>query len=84
MQEPVNDDTRQWATPLVIVPKRNYDEIRLCVDMAQAIKQPKGVILTLNELPYDLNRAKVFSKLDLNKGFHELEHIEDFADLIQG
>ena len=26
--------------------------------MAQAIKQPKGVILTLNERPYDLNRAK--------------------------
>ena len=69
MQEPVNDDTRQWVTPLVIVPKRNYDEIRLCVDMAQAIKQPKGVILTLNELPYDLNKAKVFSKLDLKKNF---------------
>ena len=53
----------------MIVPKRNYDEIRLCIDMAQAIKQPKGVILTLNELPYDLNRAKVFSKLDLKKNF---------------
>ena len=37
--------------------------------MAQAIKQPKGVILTLNERPYDLNRAKVFSKLDLKKNF---------------
>ena len=44
--------------------------------MTQAIKQPKGVILTLDELPYDLNRAKVFSKLDLNKNFQlELDEI---------
>ena len=37
--------------------------IRLCVDMTQI----------LDGLQYELNRAKVSSKLYLNKGFHQLE-----------
>ena len=69
------NDTSEWVSPVVIVPKRNSDEIRLCVDMTQAnkaFKQVRHVIPTLDELCYDLNGAKVFSRLDSNKGFHQL------------
>ena len=64
--EPVND-TSEWVSPMVIVPKRNSDEIRLCVDMTQAnkeIKQVRHVIPTLDELCYNLNGGKVLSRLE--------------------
>ena len=35
--EPVNEST-EWVSPVVIVPKPNSDDIRLCVDMTQANK----------------------------------------------
>ena len=43
----------------------------------KAIKRVRHVIPTLDELRYDLNVAKVFSKLDLNKGFFQLELDEE-------
>ena len=43
----------------------------------KAIKRVRHFIPILDELRYDLNGAKVFSKLDLNKGFHQLELDED-------
>ena len=60
------NDTNEWVSPVVIVPKINSDEIRLCVDMTQvnkAIERVWHVIATLDELRYDLNGAKVFQKL---------------------
>ena len=51
-----------------------------CVDVTQVnkvIKQVRHAIATLDELQYDLSGAKVFSNLDLNKGFHQLELNED-------
>ena len=41
----------------------------------------RHVIPTLDELRYDLNGAKVFLKLNLNKGFHHLELDEDSVAL---
>lgn len=64
------------VSPVVIVPKSDSEEIRLCVDMTQAnkaIKRVRHVIPTIDELRYDLNGSKVFSKIDLNKGYHQLE-----------
>ena len=73
--EPVVEPT-DWVSPVVIVPKRDSSDIRLCVDMTQpnkAIKRIRHVIPTLDELRCDLNGATVFSKVDLNKGYHQLE-----------
>ena len=50
--ETVNDAS-EWVSPAVMVPKRNSDEIRLCIDMTQANKAIKRVrhgIPTLDEL----------------------------------
>ena len=52
------------------------EEIRLCVDMREAnkaVKRERHTIPTIDELILDLNGAKVFSKLDLRSGYHQLE-----------
>ena len=69
-----------WVSPTVITPKKGTDEIRVCVDMGapnRAIKRVRHVIPTIEDLRHDVNGAKVFSKLDLAKGFHQLELHED-------
>ena len=43
----------------------------------EAIERVRHVVPTLGDLRYDLSGVKVFSKLDLNKGFHQLELDED-------
>mgnify|MGYP000488501475 CR=1 FL=1 len=48
----------------------------MCVDMVEhnrAIRRVRHVIPTVDELRHDVNGAKIFSKLDLNHGFHQLE-----------
>jgi hypothetical protein len=72
--EKVEGPTR-WLSPIVTVPKDNGD-VRLCIDMRQANKaivRERHPIPTVKELLYNLNGAKVFSKLDLKLGFHQLE-----------
>ena len=64
-----------WVSPIVTVPKDNND-IRLCVDMRQANKaivRERHPIPTIQELLFNLNGAKVFSKVDLKLGFHQFE-----------
>ena len=54
---------------------KNPDEIRLCVDMREAnaaIKRTRHVTPTIEELITDLSGAKVFSKIDLRSGYHQL------------
>ena len=68
---------------MVIVPKRNSDEIRLCVDMTQAnkaIKQVRHVIPTLDELCYDLDGGK--SIFQASKGLKDLKDLKDLKNVI--
>ena len=39
----------------------------------KAIHRVRHVIPTVEEIKYDVNGAKIFSKLDMNMGFHQLE-----------
>jgi len=65
-----------WISPIVIVPKPHKpDEIRICVDMRavnQAIIRERHVIPTVDDIISDLNGCKIFSKLDLNQGYHQI------------
>ena len=59
----------QWVSPIVTVPKRE-DDIRVCVDMRQpnlAVKRVHHTIPTIDDVLQEMNRSKVFSKLDINK-----------------
>jgi len=64
-----------WVNPVVIVPNNN-GEIRLCVDMRQAnqaIMRRRSPIPTVDEVLHTMIVSKVFSKLDLKWGYHQLE-----------
>ncbi|KAK3083972.1 hypothetical protein FSP39_006106 [Pinctada imbricata] len=66
-----------WVSPIVVAPRaKNPNQIRICVDMRKAnkaIKRERHLTPTIDDLIMDLNGAKVFSKLDLRNGFHQLE-----------
>ena len=66
-----------WVSPIVVAPKpKSPGQVRVCVDMRQAnqaIKRERHVTPTIKEIIDDLNGAKVFSKLDLNQGYNQLE-----------
>ena len=66
-----------WVSPIVVAPKpKSPGKVRVCVDMRQAnqaIKRERHVTPTIKEIIGDLNGAKVFSKLDLNQGYNQLE-----------
>jgi len=65
-----------WVSPIVVVPKPSKpNEIRICVDMGslnQAIIRERHVIPTTDDVVSDLNGCKVFSKIDLNQGYHQI------------
>ena len=65
-----------WVSPIVVTPKKNTDKIRVCVDMREpnkAIMRERHQMPTVDELINDLNGAKIFSKVDLRSGYHQLE-----------
>ena len=74
--EKVEGEPTPWVSPIVTPPKKDGKEIRLCVDMReanQAVKRERHTMPTIEELILDMNGAKVFSKLDLRSGYHQLE-----------
>ena len=52
----------------------------MCMDIRQAnkaIKHGRNVMPTIKEMMGDLNRAKVFTKLDLNQGYNQLKLVPE-------
>ena len=73
--ERVNGPT-PWVSPIVVAPKREPGKVRVCVDMRQAkkaIQRERHLTPTIKEIIKALNGATVFSKLDLNQGYNQLE-----------
>ena len=61
----------RWVSPVVLVPKpKQPTSVRLCVDMREA---NKAISRERHLMPtHYVNGATVFSKLDLNQGYHQL------------
>lgn len=73
-----------WVSPAVFAPKPNKDDVRICVDMRranEAIQREKLPIPTVDEVLEELNGSTVFSKLDMNMGFHQIELEEGSRDI---
>jgi hypothetical protein len=65
----------KWSSQLVVVPKEDGD-IRVCVDMRQANKAVASVkhhIPRFDDMLPELRHSKVFSKLDIESAFHQIE-----------
>ena len=81
------NEQAEWVSPVVIVPKKN-DAMRLCIDMRvanKAIKRIRHPIPTAKDISIELNGSTIFTKLDLNQAYLQLElspesrHITTFS-----
>ena len=75
------DETTTWVTNPVIAPKpNNPDEIRYRTNMRppnKAIKRPITKVPSVEDIAVKLNGSTVFSKLDINEGYHQIELEEE-------
>ena len=74
--EDVGDEPTEWCNNVVLTPKKDRENIRASLHMADAnkyIKRTRNSIPTFRELETRLNRAKYFSHLDINDGYMQLE-----------
>ena len=73
----------EWVFYSVCFPKRNGD-VRLCVDICKAntaIIRNYFPIPMLDQILYEVNGAKIFSKLDLEQGYHHIALDEKSRDI---
>ena len=71
---PTNEPTSR-VSPLTLVRKPDKT-LRLCTDNQQAnraIRRERHPMMTVDDIRYALNGAKLLSKLDLNKAYNQLE-----------
>ena len=69
------DEPTDWCAPIVVAPKRNSDDIRLCVDLRRlnrAVKRERYVLPTLDDLAAKLEGCTHFTKLDAKDAYHQL------------
>ena len=72
---PVTEPT-EWCAPIVVAPKKNSQEIRLCVDLSHLnkyVRREKYQSLTPAQAVADIaaDNAKIFTKIDARKGYHQ-------------
>ena len=80
--EPVSKTTK-WVSSMVTAPKSNGD-IRICIDpkdLKSALQRSHYPIPTLDDILPRLNKAKVFSTVDLKCGFWQVRLDDESADL---
>ena len=78
---PVTEPT-EWCAPIVVTPKKDTDKIRLCVDLSRLnryVKRERYQSSTPAQAVADIaaENAKVFTKLDALKGYHQCPLDED-------
>ena len=80
--EPVTHATT-WLSPIHIEPKDD-GKVRICIDLRaanKAIKRTRHPIPTIEETLEKVNGATFFSKIDLRKGYHQIELAESSRDI---
>ena len=78
---PITEPT-VWCAPIVITPKKGTDKIRMCVDLSRLnrfVKRERYQSATPGQAVADIaaESAKIFTKLDALKGYHQCPLDED-------
>lgn len=72
---PVTEPTA-WCAPIMVTPKKDTEDIRMCVDLSRLnkyVRRERYQSATLSQAVADItaNNAKIFTKLDAMKGYHQ-------------
>ena len=78
---PVTEPT-EWCAPIVVTPKKGTDKIRMCVDLSRLnrfVERERYQSATPAQAVADIaaESAKIFTKLDAIKGYHQCPLDED-------
>ena len=72
-----------WCSGMVVVPKPG-DGVRICVDLTklnQYVKRERHLLPSVEHVLAQIGDAKIFSKLDANSGFWQIELSHDSSRL---
>ena len=72
---PVTEPT-EWCAPIVVTPKKDSEDIRMCVDLSRLnkyVRRERYQSSTPAQAVADIaaDNAKIFTKLDAMKGYHQ-------------
>ena len=73
------DSPTDWCAPMVVVPKTD-GKVRLCVDLTklnESVKKEKYAMASVEHILAQLTGASVFSKIDANSGFYQVNISEE-------
>jgi hypothetical protein len=74
-KEYIRPSVSPWGAPVLFV-KKKYGNLRLCIDYQQLNKMTiknKYPLPIINDLFDQVGGAKIFSKLDLRSGYHQVK-----------
>ena len=82
---PVTHPT-EWCAPILVTPKKESDSIRMCIDLSHLnryVKRERYQSATPAQAVADTTAedAKIFTKLDAKKGYHQCPLSEGSKDL---
>ena len=77
----------EWCAPIVVTPKKDTDAIKLCVDLSHLnkyVKRERYQSATPAQAVADISaeNAKIFTKLDAMKGYHQCPLDEESQTLL--
>ena len=73
-----------WASPILLVPKDQGTNLRLCIDFRDLnalTKKDRFPLPRIDVLLHRAAKARVFSKIDLASGFHQIEVYQPHREL---
>ena len=75
----IRPSTSPWASPIVIIIKKNGEDIRLCIDYRRVNQLTRLMVYPMpliNELLQDMDKALWYCSLDMASGFWVVEMTE--------